>query len=281
MNKFIGLFFIILLTSFFLFFPKSVFANAPDAGHSSLTSTEVAADGSATSTVTVTLQDSSATPLVGDTVTLSLPTDGTAVVNPSSNVLDAGGQATFTVTSTTPGTDSVSVMDTTQVATLSALGTIIFDPVPTSSNTSAVQQTGGGSSTCADQAPADAPGLFQVDRNQNSATLYFAQPTSQFDGYTISYGLNSSANDYSVSFSEGVLDGAVKYTISDLNVDTTYYFKVRATKGCAAGPWSTVLLVSQSGTNILPETGPGNSMLILGGFGAALVSVGIYLFLFI
>jgi len=285
---------IIAVAILFVSLPLIAFAgNPPDASHSSLTSTEVPADGTTTSSVTVTLKDSGNTPLTGDSVTISAPGDATAVISPGSAVLDGSGQATFTVTSTTPGTDSINVTDTTTSTTLTALGTITFDPVPTATLTPTPTETptptpgsdngsngnsGSSSTTCGNQSPTDAPSLYQINRIKDSAVLYFLQPSSGFDGYAISYGLTSDSNDYSVSFKEGVLTGAVTYTINDLTPNLTYYFKVRATNGCAAGPWSTVLSANNSGTSILPVTGPGSSILMLGGLGLATLLAGVYLF---
>lgn len=134
---------------------------------------------------------------------------------------------------------------------------------------------------CGQQAPSDAPNLYQVSMSSSSATLYFAQPTSQFDGYSIFYGLTPSADAYSVSFKMGVLNGAVKYTVNDLFPKTNYYFKVRATNGCAAGPFSSTVSTNIKGAGNLPETGPSNTFLTIGVGGLALMFVGIMSFIFL
>ncbi|OGH11637.1 MAG: hypothetical protein A3B38_02885 [Candidatus Levybacteria bacterium RIFCSPLOWO2_01_FULL_36_13] len=113
-----------------------------------------------------------------------------------------------------------------------------------------------------------------------SATLYFVQPSTAFDGYTISYGLTQSADAYSVKFNLGVLDGAVKYTVHDLFPQTNYFFKVRANNGCAAGPWSTTISTNVASASSLPETGPNITILGIGIGGIALVLLGIGVLLF-
>lgn len=128
---------------------------------------------------------------------------------------------------------------------------------------------------CASQAPSDAPNLYQVSMSSSSATLYFAQPTSTFDGYVISYGLSSSADAYSVSFMQGSIQGANKYVINDLFPKTNYYFKVRATNGCASGPWSQTVSTNVQGASSLPETGPQNMFIIAGISAGALILTGI------
>lgn len=223
--------------------PALVYAgNPPDAAHSSLSATQVPADGSTQSTITVTLQDSSGTPISGDTVQLSNSTDSSLKISPSSATLDASGSATFTAVSNNPGTDSITVTDTTTGTTLNSLGQIIFDVPPTPA-----------SPQCSSTAPASAPSLYQVVAANDKATVYFAPPSDTFDGFTISYGLDSNADAYNATFNQGNTGSAIKYTISSLTPNTKYYFKVRANNGCANGPWSSVL--SSSGKTSLPVTG--------------------------
>ena len=133
---------------------------------------------------------------------------------------------------------------------------------------------------CASVVPTDAPNLYQVSASSSSATLYFVQPTSAFDGYTISYGLSQSADAYSVTFSMGILDGAVKHTVNDLFPQTNYYFKVRANNGCASGPWSSTVSTNIKGASSLPVTGPQNTILGLGIGGIALTLIGVFVLLF-
>jgi hypothetical protein len=245
------------LSFIYLFFLSSalVYAgNPPDASNSSLTATEVPADGATQSTITVVLEDSSGTPLAGDTVQLSNSTDSTLAFATSSATLDSSGSAIFTATSTTAGTDSIDVTDTTTNTLLSALGQIIFDPLPTAtpaptSVPSSAPSTSPAptSTSCTNTPPATAPTLYQINSVSGSATLYFAPPSSGFDGFTISYGLDSNADSYNVSFSQGPTSGAIMYTVNDLTPDTTYYFEVRANNGCAPGPWSSILSSNSSG----------------------------------
>lgn len=134
---------------------------------------------------------------------------------------------------------------------------------------------------CTDAVPTDAPNLYQVNASSSSATLYFAQPASQFDAYSISYGLTQSADAYSVTFNMGRLDGAVKYTVNDIFPKTNYFFKVRANNGCASGPWSNTLGTNIKGAGSLPETGPQISLFGIALGGVALTLTGIFAFLFV
>ncbi|OGH03129.1 MAG: hypothetical protein A2798_01725 [Candidatus Levybacteria bacterium RIFCSPHIGHO2_01_FULL_37_17] len=133
---------------------------------------------------------------------------------------------------------------------------------------------------CSATPPADAPNLYSVSMSSSSATLYFVQPTSAFDGYVISYGLTSSADAYSVKFSMGKIDGAVKYKVNDLFPKTNYFFKVLATNGCATGPWSSTVSTNLASAAGLPEAGPNATILGLGIGGIAIVLLGIAVLLF-
>jgi hypothetical protein len=226
------------------FIPLAYAGNPPDAAHSSLTGTEVAADGTTQSTIKVTLQDATGTPLAGDTVSLANNTDSSLKISPSSGTLDASGSATFTATSQTPGVDAISVTDSTTGTTLDSLGQVTFDPSATPA-----------SPQCTATAPTSAPNLYQVVMVNSSATLYITPPSGSYDGFTISYGTDANANSYSTSFSQGATSGAVQHTVNSLTPNTKYYFMVRATNGCAAGPWSTVVSTSGS-SSTPPTTGP-------------------------
>lgn len=99
---------------------------------------------------------------------------------------------------------------------------------------------------CTKTVPSSAPNLYQVTAASSSATLYFAPPSSGFDGFTVSYGLDATASTYNASFSQGPTSGAVNYTVNALTPGSQYFFKVRANNGCAPGPWSNVLASNSS-----------------------------------
>jgi len=250
---------VILSVIFLSLSPTTAYAgNPPDAAHSSLSATEVPAGGSQ-STVTVTLQDSSGTPLAGDVVKLSDTADSTIVFSPATATLDASGSATFSAASSQAGTDSIDVIDTTTNTTLNALGHIIFDAAPTPA-----------SPQCSSTAPTSAPNIYQVVAANSTATIYLSPPSSSFDGFTVSYGLDANADTYNATFSQGNTGAAVKYTINSLTPNTKYYFKVRANNGCATGPWSNVM--SSTGQSSLPITGSMDFVYL--GLGALLLIFG-------
>ncbi len=234
--------------------------NPPDAAHSSLTATQVTANGTSDSFITVTLQDSGSTPLAGDTVSITSPSDGSAVISPAQATLDGSGQATFTMTSTNSGTHAITVRDETTGTDLVALGNVIFDAVVSqpSNNT--------GAPACGMPAPEGVPDLYQVTAGKTSDTIYFAPPNTFYDGFIVSYGLTASASDYTAQFTQPPTNGAIKYTVNSLIPKAIYYFKVRAVHGCANGSWSNVRSSQDvTGLTKLPATGP-NNILLLGGF---------------
>lgn len=116
----------------------------------------------------------------------------------------------------------------------------------------------------------------------STATLYFVQPATEFDGYVISYGLTPSADNYSVKYPMSKLNGANSYNINSLFPNTNYYFKVRATKGCATGLWSQTLYTNLKDAGNLPEAGPSIMPILLGVGGLGLIFFGgILFFLFL
>ncbi len=118
---------------------------------------------------------------------------------------------------------------------------------------------GGGSASapgCSDPAPVGAPTLYQVNLTGNSATIYFV-PVSGASSYYVSYGPNSNADSFGVSFNNSQTNGAVEYTINNL-YPASWYFRVRGQNGCMPGNWSNTL--SSNGvltTSVLgASTGP-------------------------
>ncbi len=113
-----------------------------DAGHSTFSAnpSSLAADGTTSSVVTITLRDNNNNPLSGLAVSLTT-SDNRAVFNPTatgSNVTDLSGHATFTMTSTNAGNDNINVTATTSSGTsqtFTNFGSVTFtavsSPTPT------------------------------------------------------------------------------------------------------------------------------------------------------
>jgi len=265
-----------------LFFPlQCVFAGAPQ----SLTSTSagsdtVPADGVTQASLTLTINGRG-----GDSVTVSIPSDGTAVISPTTTNLDTNGQAVFLFTSTTSGSDAVNVTDNTTATSFPSLGIVIFtslvSPTPTTvAQASTGNSSGGntsGSASCSKQAPSSAPNLYQLTKTKTAATLYFSPAGDPVDGYTVFYGLTQNADSNAINFSQGNTSGAIKYTINALLPNKVYYFRVQGTNGCATGPWSNT---KSSGLSTLPITGPSSYLVSVGMGGVFILLAGIFFFVF-
>lgn len=124
------------------------------------------------------------------------------------------------------------------------------DPSPTPASGggggggSSSSEGGSSSTSCTLSPPTGSPNLFQIKSTANSATLSFTPTGGSTTGYTISYGTNTQANQYSVSFNDSDTSGAQTYTINDLSQNTIWYFQVRANNNCAPGQFSNVMSAS-------------------------------------
>jgi hypothetical protein len=104
-----------------------------DAGNSTVAAspTAVTADGSTTSTITVTLKDGSSSPLSGKTVTLAQTSgSGSPTITTTQGTTDGSGHATFTVASATAAVDVFTATDTTDGVTVSQTATVTFTGPP-------------------------------------------------------------------------------------------------------------------------------------------------------
>ncbi len=103
-------------------------------------------------------------------------------------------------------------------------------------------------SSCGDQAPANAPYLFEIRRTGDKAKLYFAPARDPVSYYFIAYGTKDNPHKHGVSFDQGHSSGVLTFTINKLN-SADYYFKIRAGNGCMPGPWSNTMLAKAGRTS--------------------------------
>lgn len=125
-----------------------------------------------------------------------------------------------------------------EIATLASGGGPVPTPTPGSNSTSGSFSQPSGPS-CSDAAPNSAPNLFQVDAAGTYVNLYFTTVKGS-GGYNVNYGLNNQANQYGDAFNVSGNPWIMGRTISGLQPNTTYYFKVQGINGCNAGEWSQV-----------------------------------------
>jgi hypothetical protein len=113
-------------------------AGGVDAGQSRVVADPltVTADGTASSTITVTLNDASGNPVEGKVVTLTQLPAGGSTISPASGTSTALGIVTFTVTSTSTG--QVSYQATGDGVEITTTTTVTFVPGPVDANQSTV-----------------------------------------------------------------------------------------------------------------------------------------------
>lgn len=176
--------------------------------------TSVNADGSQSSTITVTLLDYLLNPIVGNTVFLS-QNGGSSSISPPSGVSDAFGQVIFTVTNTTPETVTYTARDDTNGVDLQQTAQVTF--IPLESNTSTV--TAFPSSVISDG----------VSFSTITVTLLdgFFNPIV---GNTVSLAQDGSSL---ISAPSGPSDanGQVTFTVTNLTSETVTYTATDVTNG--------------------------------------------------
>ena len=167
----------------------------------------VLADGTATSTITVTLKDKNNDPVDGKAVTLAQGT-GSSTISAASGVSDAGGVVTFTVKSTTAEAVTYTATDTTESITVTQTATVTFT-VPTYTATINTKTDGtatdmtivvlkNGSSTVA--ASKDSTGVYTANVENGTYDIYVDGIYTGVD-ITINYAAESAdVSYYTVTF---------------------------------------------------------------------------------
>jgi cysteine-rich repeat protein len=102
-------------------------------GNSTVTASpaSIPADGSTTSTITVTLKDQFSNLVSGNTVTLSSSRGATDTISAASGISSLSGVVTFTVKSSTAGSSTYTATDTTDSKTITQKPGVTYDPLPT------------------------------------------------------------------------------------------------------------------------------------------------------
>ena len=117
--------------------PGVTFGPSPSASTVAASLSPLSADGTATSTITVTVMDGAANPVAGKTVTLVSNRGAADAISAASGPSDASGIVTFTVSSTTAGSPVFTATDTTDGITIGTTS-VTFEAGPVVAGTSTV-----------------------------------------------------------------------------------------------------------------------------------------------
>lgn len=117
---------------------------------------------------------------------------------------------------------------------------------PTNQTQSKVVKKRSSSSfpVCSALKPHNAPDLFQIDVVNDKAVLYLAPSSGPVTKYIISYGYTAGDERFGTQFAHGHSTGVISHTVNDLDVNSTYYFKVRAGNDCMPGEWSNEMKIT-------------------------------------
>lgn len=148
--------------------------------------------------------------------------------------------------------DTVSNTATCNTSNFSVFGIFGIEPTPETPITQSPQSTqvsNSASSICTDIYAGNKPDLFEIITNGNSATLYFSPPFGQYSLFYIEYSSRADIWEHGLKIDQGYSNGALKHTVSGLKPNTTYYFRIRAGNGCAAGEWDKKMLAKTTSSS--------------------------------
>lgn len=176
----------------------------------------VVADGTASSTVTVTLRDAYGNPAPGRTVTLASSRGAADTISAASGPSDASGVVTWAVRSTTAGAPAFTAFDATDAVTLSQTASVLFVPGAVSAAQSTVAASPG--SVTADGSAAASVTVTLLDAYGNPVpgkTVGLASSRGATD--TVSAASGASSASGVVTFTvKSTTAGAPTFTATDV-----------------------------------------------------------------
>lgn len=110
--------------------------------------------------------------------------------------------------------------------------------------------------SCTDTTPVGQVDLFQIDRNQSQATLYFTPVNDHVKHYHVVYGYKANDQRFGQLSAEASVEsnrGVQSITINHLEPNLNYWFAVIPVNGCAVGDWSNWLKASSIGNQTQPH----------------------------
>lgn len=126
-------------------------------------------------------------------------------------------------------------IDTALNETIDSDNTFITTGCTTSNSSSAPTAP-----VCSDQVPGSkAPWLYgAITQDSGSILLYFTSADTPVSKYVLEFGTKSGDYPFGVQDMGVNSRGQMTFLVQSLSPSTTYYFKIRASNGCATGDWS-------------------------------------------
>jgi hypothetical protein len=196
--------------------------------------TSVPADGSTTSTITVTLNDAFTNPVSGKTVTLAQTSGpGTPTISAASGPSSSSGVVTFTVTSTNAGADVFTATDATDSLQITQTATVTF----TAGAVTAAQSAVTASPTTV---PADGSTTSTITVTLNDA---YNNPVS---GKTVTLAQTSGAGTATISPASGTSSssGVVTFTVKSTTTGADVFTATDTTDSLQITQTATVTFVA-------------------------------------
>lgn len=176
--------------------------------------TQVLADGTQTSTITVTLLDGSGNPIVGNVVSLSQGS-GSSMISAPSGPSNAFGVVTFTVTDMTPETVTFQATDVTNSVVISQTAQVLF--ISTESTSSTVVAN---------------PTTVMADGSSFSIiTVTLLNGTTPIVGNTVILAQGSGSSAINPLFANTNASGEAFFTVTNLVQETVTYQATDITTG--------------------------------------------------
>ncbi len=148
--------------------------------------------------------------------------------------------------------NNCSVSTNTNTVTCSTAGFSIFGLFGTLSSSS-TEASSSSVTSCTQSVGDQVPWLYgAIPQDGNSIVLYFTKASDPVDTYALLYGPSEDKERYGAPQLAVPLDSQMTYTVTNLQPNTTYYFKVRGGNGCRTGSWSNELSAKTSDTNNQP-----------------------------
>ena len=187
-------------------------AGTTSASVSTVTSSpsSVAADGTRTSTITVTLKDANGNPVPGKTVTLASSRGGTDTISAASGASSVAGVVTFTVKSSTQGSAGLSATDTTDSVTITQTATVVFTTLVIGA-----EQYNPGVGQAGPPSPIDCIG---TDLLQTSLSGVTGEVSAQWRSGIYNDGVAYSDNPYVITYALNVVANPLGYDIKEIRV---------------------------------------------------------------